>query len=207
MIGLSNYSWNSNLSEFVASIAKKYNPEVITAQGGTNFPHRSELQNDFVKRKINTDVFNILEGEKSTLNLVNRILECNLDRKKIFDKPIDGCVFIHPDTKNLSDNEQKFFIGESLERIKNLDEIPSPYLNGILDKFFDGRLTPFLETNRGCPFTCYFCESGNENVRKFSEKMIEQDLQIMAETHRNLGHEKKAVMFFDDVGLMNPRQV
>ena len=62
-------------------------------------------------------------------------------------------------------------------------------------------------TALGCPFTCYFCESGRENVRKFSEKMIDHDLQIMAETHQDLGHEKKAVMFFDDVGLMNPKQV
>ena len=39
IIALSNYSWNSNLSEFVASIAKKINPNVVTIQGGTNFPH------------------------------------------------------------------------------------------------------------------------------------------------------------------------
>ena len=37
--------------------------------------------------------------------------------------------------------------------------------------------------------------------------MIEHDLRIMAETHQELGNKKKAVMFFDDVGLMNPRQV
>ena len=61
-------------------------------------------------------------------------------------------------------------------------------------------------TALGCPFTCYFCESGKENVRKFSEIMIEQDLRIMAETHQILGHEKKALMIFDDVGLLNPKQ-
>jgi len=42
------------------------------------------------------------------------------------------------------------------KRIKDLDEIPSPYLTGVLDKFFDGKLAPFIETNRGCPFTCSF---------------------------------------------------
>ena len=40
MICLSNYSWNSNLSENVASIAKKFNSDVVTVQGGTNFPHQ-----------------------------------------------------------------------------------------------------------------------------------------------------------------------
>ncbi len=61
-------------------------------------------------------------------------------------------------------------------------------------------------TALGCPFTCNFCESGREKVRKFSEKMIDQDIRIMAEVHNKLGHKKKAVMFFDDVGLMNPQQ-
>ena len=62
-------------------------------------------------------------------------------------------------------------------------------------------------TALGCPFTCNFCESGRENVRKFSESMIDQDLRVMAEAHHSLKHKKKAVMFFDDVGLMNPKQV
>ena len=62
-------------------------------------------------------------------------------------------------------------------------------------------------TALGCPFTCNFCESGRENVRKFSENMIDQDLKVMAEAHQSLEHNKKAVMFFDDVGLMNPKQV
>jgi radical SAM superfamily enzyme YgiQ (UPF0313 family) len=190
MIALSNYSWNSNLSEFVSSIAKKYNPNVITSQGGTNFPHSVELQKDFVKTKKNTDIFTILEGEKSTLNLVQLILECNLDRKKIFEKPIDGCVFIHPDTKNLSDDKQLFVVGETLTRIKDLDEIPSPYLNGTLDKFFDGKLTPFLETNRGCPFTCSFCHTGNDyyhKLNKFSSERIKDEISYIGKKAGYLG--------------------
>ena len=54
MIALSNYSWNSNLSEHVASIAKKINPEIIVVQGGTNFPHEEKLQGDFLKSRPNT---------------------------------------------------------------------------------------------------------------------------------------------------------
>ena len=45
--------------------------------------------------------------------------------------------------------------GKHLDRIKDLDEIPSPYLNGMLDKFFDGKLTPFIETNE-VPFHLFF---------------------------------------------------
>ena len=38
IIGFSNYSWNSNLSEHLAGVAKKFNPETVTVFGGTNFP-------------------------------------------------------------------------------------------------------------------------------------------------------------------------
>ena len=190
LIALSNYSWNSNLSEFVAGLAKKYNPNVVTAQGGTNFPHQSELQKDFVKMRKNTDIFAILEGEQSTLRLVQRILDSNLDRTKIFQKPIDGCVFIDPKTKTLPEKDQIFIIGESLTRIKDLDEIPSPYLTGILDKFFDGKLTPFLETNRGCPFTCSFCHTGNNyyhKLNKFSAKRVQDEINYIGKKVGLLG--------------------
>ena len=62
-------------------------------------------------------------------------------------------------------------------------------------------------TALGCPFTCHFCESGIESVRTFSPSMIDDDLQQMASAHKNLGHSEKSVMFFDDVGLMSPKQV
>ena len=62
-------------------------------------------------------------------------------------------------------------------------------------------------TALGCPFTCYFCESGIEAVRTFSPEMIDKDLETMANAHSLLGHSSSAVMFFDDVGLMSPKQV
>ena len=125
MIGLSNYSWNSNLSEFIASIAKKNNPNVVTVQGGTNFPYDDFSQKKFLINRPSTDVYTILEGEKSCTNVVQRIFDVGHDKKKFFEKPIDGCIFIQPETRN-----KKNVIavkGKILDRIKDLDEIPSPY--------------------------------------------------------------------------------
>jgi len=62
-------------------------------------------------------------------------------------------------------------------------------------------------TALGCPFTCHFCESGIESVRTFSAEMIDEDLATIANAHSQLGHSQSAVMFFDDVGLMSPKQV
>ena len=188
IICLSNYSWNSNLSEYVASIAKKINPNVVTVQGGTNFPHVSILQKEFLLNRLNTDIYTILEGEKSCSNVVQRVLESDKDRKKIFEKPIDGCVFIHPDSLN---SKQKILIeGAPVKRIKDLDEIPSPYTTGILDKFFDGRLTPFIETNRGCPFTCSFCHTGADyfhKLNKFSQERVKEEIEYIGKKVGKLG--------------------
>ncbi len=175
IIGFSNYSWNSNLSEYVASIAKKNNPDVITVQGGTNFPHQTNLQETFLMERPFTNFHTLFEGERSFSNILERIIDNNFDKNEIFNKPIDGVVFIHPYTK-------KFMKGNYLDRIKDLDEIPSPYLNGMMDKFFDGYLTPFIETNRGCPFTCSFCHTGSDyyhKLNKFSKDRVEDEINYI----------------------------
>jgi radical SAM superfamily enzyme YgiQ (UPF0313 family) len=92
-----------------------------------------------------------------------------------------------------------------------LTELPAPSRPlALMERYnFDIAGVPAYHTITalGCPFSCNFCESGREKVRKFSENMIDHDLRVMAEAHQSLNHNKKAVMFFDDVGLMNPKQV
>ena len=71
-----------------------------------------------------------------------------------------------------------------------MDEIPSPYLTGILDKFFDGKLRPFIETNRGCPFTCSFCHTGDyyyHKLNKFSEDRVKAEIEYIAKRVGKLG--------------------
>ena len=188
LICLSNYSWNSNLSEYVASIAKKANPNIVTAQGGPNLPHDDPQQIDFLRNRPSTDIFMIMEGEITTVNVINRIIQSKLDRKKIFSSPIDGTIFIDP--TSLKGKSPKLSKGKPSERIKNLDEIPSPYLNGMLDHFFDGKLTPFIETNRGCPFKCSFCHTGDtyfNKIHKFSEERIIAEIDYIGKKAVNLG--------------------
>ena len=187
ILGLSNYSWNSNLSEYFAKTTKKLNPKCIVIQGGTNFPHTQEEQKKFLLERPDTDLYVLFEGERSTLKVVERYLEVQKNLKLFFENPIDGCTFIEPKTRNSS--EPKLVTGKYLERIKDLDEIPSPYLNGTLDKFFDGKLTPFIETNRGCPFTCSFCHTGSayyHKLNKFSQTRVQSEINYIGKKCKEL---------------------
>lgn len=187
VIGLSNYSWNSRLAERIARLAKQENPDAITVQGGPNFPHDREQQLEFLRNRPATDFYVELEGEVSFSNLIARVLEARDGANRVFDGPVDGCLFIHPETRD--DPMPKLVAGMAPARIRDLDDIPSPYLNGMMDKFFDGRLAPFLETNRGCPFKCSFCHTGSDYFRKmnmFSLERISRELEYIAKRAEGL---------------------
>jgi hypothetical protein len=64
--------------------------------------------------------------------------------------------------------------------LADLDAIPSPYLDGILDC---GRYPGILwQLSRGCGFSCDFCfdSSGQHGVRRFSLERIESELRHFA---------------------------
>ena len=95
--------------------------------------------------------------------------------------------------------------------MRDLKGLPAPTRPLSLMRKYDftiaGAPTFHTVTALGCPFTCNFCESGIEAVRRFSEEMIEDDLSTMRNTHKSIGNTRSAIMFFDDVGLLSPRQV
>ena len=123
--------------------------------------------------------------------------------------PQDGWVPIYKIAKGQIRKTKKSIV--LIDNSLKLTELPAPSRPlSLMERYnFDIAGVPAYHTITalGCPFTCNFCESGREKVRKFSESMIDQDLSVMAEAHESLNHKKKAVMFFDDVGLMNPKQV
>ena len=71
-----------------------------------------------------------------------------------------------------------------VERIKDLNSLPSPYLNGVFDHYFKKYdnyvLNAVLETNRGCPFKCTFCDWGGvtySKIHKFDLQRIFEELE------------------------------
>lgn len=198
LLGCSNYTWNVNLSAYFSRLAKTLNPNIVIVWGGTNYPFDAANQESFLRQWTDVDVHTFYEGEIAFGNIVERMLSTESWARLLTD-PLGGCQFLDPSTK-------AFVAGEALARIKTLDDIPSPYVTGLFDKFFDGVLTPLVETARGCPFKCNFCNAGApyfSKVNQFSDAYVKEELTYIAQKAAavDVGH----VTFADNNFGMIPR--
>lgn len=172
ILGLSNYSWNQNIGLEMFKIARESNPNVLTVWGGPNFPIDFPSQKKFMNEYDIVDIYVPLEGEIGFSNIVDVCFsakQSNEIRKLVISKSIEGCVIKNP-------NNELIFSGPGLRTRKQLDDLPSPYLTGLFDKFFDGRLSPLMQTNRGCPFHCTFCTDGIDEKQLVTQFSMERVL-------------------------------
>ena len=195
ILGLSNYVWSKNVSYEMIKTMSKSDPNTLIIWGGPNFPIDFPSQEKFMNRYDKVDVYVPVDGEVGFSNIVSEVLKVNSKmeiRSKILSKPIDGCVS--------RDKNNKLQYTIPIIRIKQLDEIPSPYTSGLLDKFFDGKLTPMMQTNRGCPFHCTFCADGKDEVNRvtsFSTERVKEELDYIAQ-HK---HPDTRNMIFSDLNF------
>lgn len=168
ILGLSNYCWNHRIGLEIFRILSECNPAGLRVMGGPNFPLDLASQDQFLSEHPEIDVYVPVEGETGFANIVEIALSAKSReeiRNAVMSQTIPACVSRKQDGKLDYGN---------YNRIRNLDEIPSPYLTGIMDKFFDGKLTPMLQTNRGCPFSCTFCVDGTDMVKQVNQFSIDR---------------------------------
>jgi radical SAM superfamily enzyme YgiQ (UPF0313 family) len=172
---LSNYVWNEALSLEFFKIARELNPNVITVMGGPNIPIELDRQAEFLTRRPEVDIYLLGEGDFHTSTLMNALLDAGLSAKRFGATGLESIVYRDPDGQAISNPTKP--------RHKAVEEIPSPWLTGIQDEFFDGRLAPMIETNRGCPFTCTFCVQGTgfyTKVHNFDVERMKEEIHYIA---------------------------
>ncbi len=149
---VSNYVWNESLALFMCRRSKQLRPDVLTVMGGPNISIEAQRQIDFVGARPELDVYVLGEGDLLACDLVKRFLAAGQSTRAMLEQPLPSCVQRHPDGEVVR--------GEVGRRNIKVNEIPSPWLTGVMDKFFDDKLSPIIETNRGCPFHCSYCVQG-----------------------------------------------
>jgi radical SAM superfamily enzyme YgiQ (UPF0313 family) len=162
VIGFSNYVWNLELSYRFAEAIKAKFPRTVVVMGGPNFPLSNENQESFLRSRPAIDFYIEKEGEAPFCDLIRCLIELEFDVERVKKKTLGSIRAIAADGM--------FYAGLVTKRISDLSEIPSPYLSGKMDEFFDGKLTPIIQTTRGCPFACTYCVEGNNYYSKVFRK-------------------------------------
>lgn len=164
LIGVSNYLWNIDISKKYIQALKKRYPDVIAVCGGPNYPDEFDEQVQWLAEHPEMDFYIYKDGEVPFANLVGHLLE-NPDLDAAKKAKLPSCHALV--------NGEPFF-GETAPRIRDLSTVPSPYVMGLMDKFFDKPLIPTIQTNRGCPFTCTFCTEGGRYYTKVYKSSLER---------------------------------
>lgn len=168
IIGFSTYIWNKHYNFTLAQKIKKINPNVLIVFGG---PEPAVENKKFFELYPFIDLCIKKEGEISFKNILENY------HTKDFSK-INGLL--------INDKGTLIDTGDSA-RIDELDHIPSPYLTGVFDKLIQENTNitwnATLETNRGCPYACTFCDWGSltyNKIKKFGVERVFAELEWIA---------------------------
>ncbi len=167
IVGFSNYFWNYKYNLEIAKATKERYPECTIVFGG----HQIARNTDFLESYPFIDVLIFGEGEIPFLNLL-RTLNSTVEISTV-------CNIAYRDKNgNIVKNEDKY---------EGVDNYPSPYLSGIFDKLCNVpeglEFNAQLETNRGCPYHCSFCDWCEYDIpmRKFPMERVKKDLEWISQ--------------------------
>lgn len=163
IVGFSIYVWNEQLSLAVAKKLKTFKPEIKIVFGGPQVPDIAET---YLKKNSFIDICVHNEGELA----FSEILECFLQNRNL---NVPNTSMLISDGK-----EFKYVKKPNRAKIRDLDVIPSPFLNGYFDNLIKtNENQTFLglwESNRGCPFSCTFCDWGSSTASKVNQFGLER---------------------------------
>jgi len=169
------YVWNIRISLEVARRLKREKPETIVVFGGPHVPERLQLCQEFMRAHPFIDVACQGEGEPTVVRILEQFRTGSRDWACV-----PGVSFLTRDGDFVSTPRGA--------RLSDLSTIPSPYLEGVFDSLM--RANPheqwicLWETNRGCPFSCTFCDWGSatqSRVYKFDLDRLFHEVEWFAE--------------------------
>jgi putative methyltransferase len=166
IVGFSTYVWNKNYNYALARRLKEINPDCLIFFGGPEMPITKK---DIFKKLSFIDVVIKSEGEI----ILRQLLDAISANTSWLD--IKGLL--------INKDGQAVDTGDG-ERISSLEDMPSPYLTGVFDKIMletqGVEWNATVETNRGCPYACTFCDWGSltyNKVKKFNLEKVFAELE------------------------------
>ena len=189
----SDYVWSLDENLAAARAGLATNADLVVLHGGPSCPKYEGDAEAFLD--THGDIAHVLtrgEGEHLICELLDALTPTTTSGLLAPDRPtidhpaidhtalaaIDGITFRTPDGTTVRTPER--------DRITVLDELPSPYLTGEFDHIPASAWNYGLsvETNRGCPYGCTFCDWGSSTlsrIRKFDLERVTAEIRWAAE--------------------------
>lgn len=166
VLALSCSVWNFEYNKALAKAVKELYPSCLLVFGGHNLPPGDDL----LKTEDYIDILVFGEGEKAFLNILKALAAGGSF------KNIKGLIYRDQASKIISTPPAE---------VLDLSDCPSPYLNGMFDPLIENNphlgFNATLETNRGCPYDCSFCDwCKSKEIRLFPLERVTEELEWIA---------------------------
>ncbi|MCB9564272.1 MAG: radical SAM protein [Kofleriaceae bacterium] len=192
VLGYALYPWNAAYGLAVAAAARRAHPDALIVAGGPSVPRRPEAARRFLDAHPAVDVLVFGEGELAFREILRA-------RRR-------GGALDHVGGLAIRGRDGVHRLTAPPGRLHDLAPTASPYLDGTFDELWArhrGRFDMALcETNRGCPFSCTFCDwSLTKHVVEFPLARVHAELEWVAR------HGLRHVMLADANFGIRPRDV
>ena len=155
IVGFSTYVWNIRISLEAARRLKEVRPDIRIVFGGPHVPDQPE---SFLRDHPQVDAAFHNEAERSFLQFLETFPDGDPSAIAGISR-IDGDGIFHRNANG--------------PRLRDLEELPSPFLNGVFEPLMaanpDETWIGLWETNRGCPFKCSYCDWGSATASKVTK--------------------------------------
>ena len=161
IVGFSVYQANIEFALQLANLVKTVDPGIVVVFGG---PQVTFMPKEALRQMSDVDVLIRGEGEIVFPSLVKCLFQ-NTDPARV-----KGIVFMRDD---------QAIETPSGPLIKDLDDLPSPYAEGVFD--LHQHKGAAMLTSRGCSFNCAFCytpRAFRRTIRAHSPRRVLSDMSI-----------------------------
>lgn len=191
IVGMSVLTFNLLDCLKTAEIIKQANKNIKICFGGFH----PTLYPEETCRLDNVDFVVMGEGEETFAELISKLVD-DIDCKR-FDE-IDGLGWV--------DNSGNVVLNKHRKPISNLSELPLPAHDLIdISKYThvlsNESKTAYIQTSRGCPFGCRFCDMRRTTFRSRDEDSVIREIKYL------YCKGIKEIFFLDDTITVNKKRV
>lgn len=167
----SNYVWSVEANLAASAALKAAEPRALSMHGGPSTPKFPAASEAFLRLHRDVDVAVRGEGEESTAAVLRAVGDAFHGPRAGWAealRAVEGIAFLDERGAHVRTGDRALK--------KDLDALPSPYLTGLFDRILADRAAiatrgralehATIESNRGCPYGCTFCDWGSATLQK-----------------------------------------